>query len=98
MLGGFSIGNNFEGELPQTGNTYQFSDNFSKVIGTHSIKFGGDFRDQKFNQFLYYNINGDFTFQNGGSMNSLVPASYPDAYPDYFLGVPTSYSQGAAQG
>jgi carboxypeptidase family protein len=99
VAGGFSIGNNFEGELPQTGNTYQFSDSFSKVLGTHSIKFGADFRIQVFDQFLYYNINGDFAFQNGGSNNSLSPsASAADAYPDYFLGVPTSYSQGAAQG
>jgi outer membrane receptor protein involved in Fe transport len=103
VAGGFVIGNNFEGELPQTGNTYQFSDNFSKVFGTHSVKFGGDFRIQKFNQFLYYNINGDFTFQNAGSNNSLSPAGtaanpIPDAYPDYFLGTPTSFSQGAAQG
>jgi hypothetical protein len=103
VLGGFVIGNNFEGELPQTGNTYQFSDNYSKVMGTHSLKFGGDLRLQKFNQFLYYNINGDFTIQNGGSANSLnptqvTPQSSVDAYPDYFLGVPTTYSQGAAQG
>ena len=99
VAGGFVIGNNFEGELPQTGNTYQFSDNYSKVIGKHSVKFGGDFRLQKFNQFLYYNINGDFSFQNGGSSNSLNPsAANADAYPDYFLGVPTTYSQGAAQG
>ncbi|MGB2679098.1 MAG: carboxypeptidase regulatory-like domain-containing protein [Candidatus Acidiferrum sp.] len=98
VLGGFVIGNNFEGELPQTGNTYQFSDNFSRLIGTHSLKFGADLRLQKFNQFLYYNINGDFTIQNGGSANSLNPASSSaDAYPDYFLGVPTTYSQGAAQ-
>lgn len=99
VAGGFVIGNNFEGELPQTGNTYQFSDNYSKVIGTHSVKFGGDLRLQKFNQFLYYNINGDFAFQNGGSSNSLNPSvANADAYPDYFLGVPTTYSQGAAQG
>jgi outer membrane receptor protein involved in Fe transport len=99
VLGGFVIGNNFEGELPQTGNTYQIADNFSKVMGTHSTKFGVDFRIQKFDQFLYYNINGDFTFQNGGSNNSLNPsAAGADAYPDYFLGVPTTYSQGAAQG
>jgi hypothetical protein len=98
VAGGFVIGNNFEGELPQTGNTYQVADNFSKVLGTHSLKFGADFRVQKFHQFLYYNINGDFTFQNGGSNNSLVPSSSgADAYPDYFLGVPTTYSQGAAQ-
>lgn len=98
VAGGFVIGNNFEGELPQTGNTYQFSDNYSKVMGTHSLKFGADFRVQKFYQFLYYNINGDFAFQNGGSNNSLNPsATAADAYPDYFLGVPTTYSQGAAQ-
>ena len=96
--GGFAIGNNTEGELPQTGNTYQFSDNYSKVMGTHSLKFGVDFRLQKFDQFLYYNINGSFTFQNGGSNNSLNPSNTnADSYPDYFLGVPTTYSQGAAQ-
>jgi outer membrane receptor protein involved in Fe transport len=98
VAGGFAIGNNSEGELPQTGNTYQFSDSFSKVMGTHSPKFGVDFRLQKFYQFLYYNINGDFGFQNGGSENSLSPSvAGADAYPDYFLGVPTTYSQGAAQ-
>jgi hypothetical protein len=102
VSGGFAIGNNTEGELPQTGNTYQFSDNYSKLLRNHSLKFGADFRLQKFNQFLYYNINGDFTFTNNGSNNSLGPQGTvsnpnPDAYADYFLGVPTSYSQGAAQ-
>jgi len=94
VLGGFSIGNNYEGELPQTGNTYQFSDNYSKVIANHSLKFGVDFRDQKFNQFLYYDINGFYTVQGSGALNS---ASSSDAYPNYFLGVPYAYSQGAAQ-
>lgn len=99
VAGGFVIGNNYQGELPQTGNTYQFSDNFSKVIGTHSLKFGGDLRLQKFNQFLYYDINGDFTFQQSGSPNVTAPtATSPDGYPNYFLGVPTAYTQGAAQG
>ena len=94
VLGGFTIGNNYDGELPQTGNTYQLSDNYSKVIGGHSLKFGADFRDQKFNQFLYYDINGYFTVQGSGALNSV---SSSDAYPNYFLGVPYSYSQGAAQ-
>jgi Carboxypeptidase regulatory-like domain/TonB-dependent Receptor Plug Domain len=95
VAGGFGIGNNFEGELPQTGNTYQFSDNYSKVIGTHSIKFGGDFRVQKFNQFLYFDINGDFAFAPTGSGDTLTSG---DGYANYFLGLPTSYTQGAAQG
>jgi outer membrane receptor protein involved in Fe transport len=95
VLGGFSIGNNFEGELPQIGNTFQWSDNYSKVIGKHSVKFGGDVRRQRFDQFLYFNVNGDYAFQPFGSTNS--PGGI-NAYPDYFLGAPTSYSQGAAQG
>src|SRR6266852_7743746 len=37
IAGGFSIGNNFEGELPQKGNKFQWSDNFSKVVGTYSL-------------------------------------------------------------
>jgi len=50
ISGGFNIGNNFEGELPQTGNTFQWSDNFSKTIGRHDLKFGGDIRYQRFDQ------------------------------------------------
>ncbi len=61
VSGGVSLGNNFEGQLPQTGNTYQFADNFSKIVGAHSIKFGGDIRYQMFNQTLYYNVNGSIT-------------------------------------
>lgn len=80
--GGFTIGNNYEGQLPQTGNTYQFSDNYSKIIGNHSLKFGADFRIQQFNQLLYYNINGWFTFLS---------------YADYFLGLPSTLTQGSAQ-
>jgi hypothetical protein len=95
VAGGFVIGNNFEGELPQIGNTFQWSDNFSKVIGTHSVKFGGDVRRQRFDQFLYFNINGDFTFQLSGATNS--PGAV-NAYPDFLLGTPTTYSGGAAQG
>jgi Carboxypeptidase regulatory-like domain len=89
--GGFSLGNNFEGQLPQTGNTFQFADNFSKIIGNHSLKFGGDIRYQKFDQTLYYNVNGSITFGPGGSNDT------GDSYANYLLGLPNSYSQGSAQ-
>ena len=107
--GGFSLGNNFEGQLPQTGNTFQFADNFSKIIGKHSFKFGGDIRYQKFDQLLYYNVNGSISFGPGGS-NDLggvcSDSSTPDnckatsdgnVYPNFLLGLPSSYSQGSAQ-
>ncbi len=65
VTGGISLGNNFEGQLPQTGNTFQFADNFSKIVGTHSFKFGGDIRYQIFDQTLYYNVNGSINFGPG---------------------------------
>ena len=66
ISGGFTLGNNFEGELPQIGNTYQFSDNLTKVMGNHTTKFGVDFRNQRFLQTLYFDVNGDFSYFGGG--------------------------------
>ena len=84
--GGFSLGNNFEGQLPQTGNTFQFADNFSKIMGNHSFKFGGDIRYQKFNQTLYYNVNGSINFGPGGA-NDTGDDSYANLS---LLGLPNS--------
>jgi hypothetical protein len=91
--GGFTIGNNFEGQLPQIGNTIQFSDNYSKILGNHSLKFGVDTRYQRFDQLLYFDVNGEYVFNSGGA-NDL---GYADSYADYLLGLPNSYTQGSAQ-
>ena len=95
--GGFSIGNNFNGQLPQTGNTYQFSDNYSKIIGTHSLKFGADTRYQMFNQLLYFDVNGDLGFLSSASSPTGDDLGYSDAYPNYLLGLGNSFFQGSAQ-
>jgi len=95
--GGFITGNNFEGQLPQTGNTFQFSDNYSKIIGNHTFKFGGDFRIQRFDQLLYFNINGEYTFVSSTSSPTGNDLGFSDAYADYLLGLPNNYQQGSAQ-
>jgi hypothetical protein len=92
---GFSIGNNEEGELPQVGNTFQWTDNYTKTFSKHTIKFGGDVRRARFDQFLYYNINGAFNFTSSPVADQIGGA---DAFPAFFLGTPNVYSQGAAQG
>jgi len=89
--GGLSLGNNSEGQLPQTGNTYQFADNFSRIMGNHSFKFGGDIRYQMFNQFLYYNVNGIMNFNSGGANDT------GSNYANFLLGLPNNFSQGSAQ-
>jgi hypothetical protein len=95
VSGGFIIGNNSEGELPQTGNTFQWTDNYTRVIGNHTMKFGGDYRRQRFDQFLFFDVNGSFSFSPGGPDDL---GSSQDVYPDYFLGLPNSFGQGSAQG
>ncbi len=93
VSGGFTIGNNGEGEVPQVGNSFQWSDSLSKVVGNHSLKFGTDVRRQKFDQTLYFDVNGEF-FVDGTSTNSTVGDT---VFSDYMLGFPGSYGQGSAQ-
>jgi hypothetical protein len=96
VSGGFAIGNNSEGELPQIGNTFQWTDNYTKIVDAHTMRFGGDVRRQRFDQFLYYNINGLYGFLSNPSSPSGDDVGFQDSYPDYFLGLPNSYSQGSA--
>jgi hypothetical protein len=111
LNGGFAIGNNYGGQLPQTGNTFQFSDNYSKIVGTHSFKFGGDVRYQRFDQLLYFDVNSQIIFNSNANLcpppSQTQPASctpvsgddlgYSSPYPDYFLGLASSNAQGSAQ-
>ncbi len=104
ISGGFNIGNNFEGELPQIGNTFQWSDNFSKTIGKHDLKFGGDVRYQKFDQLLFFDVSGQYFYFGGGPNDPGLQVTDPSSgttaqnlFPNYFLGLPDEYGQGSAQ-
>ena len=72
------------GPLGVTETTYQVMDNFSRVIRTHTLTFGGQFR---YNQLTEYNggSNGDFTFD--GQETGVD-------FADFLIGAPTNYSQG----
>jgi hypothetical protein len=93
VSGGFSLGNNFEGELPQVGNTFQWTDNFTKVMGKHTLKFGADVHRQQFNQTLYFAVNGQYNYFGGGPND----VGFDDLIPNYLLGLPDIYLQGSAQ-
>lgn len=91
--GGFAIGNGWEGELPQVGNSFMWADNLTWVKGNHTAKFGVDVRRDRFDQTLYYNVSGDFSF-NSTTENSIFSNTN---YPGYLLGLDDSYTQGSAQ-
>jgi len=91
--GGFAIGNGWEGELPQVGNSFMWTDSLTWVKANHTFKFGADIRRSRFDQTLYYNVSGEYTF-NSSTENSVLSS---DNYPGYLLGLNDSYSQGSAQ-
>jgi hypothetical protein len=95
VSGGASIGNNWEGTLPQVGNTFQWSDNLTWVKGNHTFKFGTDVRHARFDQYYYFDVNGEFTINNTGP-NAILPGD-GDNYAEFLLGLSDTYLQGSGQ-
>ena len=48
--------------LVQTDNNYQLQDSFSKIMGPHSLKFGGQFLIQTVKLLPDFTANGQFQF------------------------------------
>jgi hypothetical protein len=72
----------------QPNNTWLISDGFSKVVGRHSMKFGGEFRYLQINERNTCAPNGDFTFD--GSETGVD-------FADFLIGAPVSYNQCSQQ-
>jgi hypothetical protein len=70
--------------LPIIEDTMAFSDGFSKVVGTHTIKLGGQVR---FNQMTEKNLGSNGSFSFNGSETGID-------FADFLIGAPNGYSQG----
>jgi len=77
-----------DGTTGQYNNSYQITDNFSKVTGNHTLKFGGDVRYIQINERNTYTSNGWFTFSGGETGNDFA---------DYLLGAPDFFNQSSRQ-
>ncbi|WP_158822583.1 TonB-dependent receptor [Granulicella sp. S156] len=71
-------------QLIQTNDTYQVTDNFSKVIGAHTLKFGGAFHADQVNADPIAQFNGSFVFS--GQETGVD-------FADFLIGVPAQYNQ-----
>ncbi|NYF78115.1 TonB-dependent receptor [Granulicella arctica] len=80
---GFSTGA-AANQLIQTNNTYQLTDIFSKVIGAHTIKFGGESHLDQVNAHPIAQFNGNFVFS--GTETGVD-------FADFLVGVPSQYNQ-----
>jgi len=77
-----------DGITGQYNNTYQLTDNFTKVKGKHTLKFGGDVRYIQVNERNTYTPNGWFQFNGGETGNDFA---------DYLLGAPDFFNQTSLQ-
>jgi hypothetical protein len=72
----------------QINNTLYVSDTFSKVIGTHTLKFGGQFHLDQVNEHPNATFNGTFNI-DGTETGS--------AFADFLIGVPSNFTQSSGQ-
>jgi hypothetical protein len=79
----FTIGVDTSGVV-QANNTYQWSDNFSKVVGRHTVKFGASVHVDQVNINPNADYNGSFLFQGTETGSDFA---------DFLLGIGSSYVQ-----
>jgi Carboxypeptidase regulatory-like domain/TonB dependent receptor len=86
-LSGFTLGVPSD-TTRQFNNTFQWQDNYTKIVGRHSFKFGGQFHYDQINDRNFFGENGDFTFD--GSETGVD-------FADFLLGAPASFIQASEQ-
>jgi hypothetical protein len=72
----------------QINNTFYLSDGLSRVIGTHTLKLGGQVHLDQVNEHPNATFNGTFNI-NGTETGS--------PYADFLLGTPSNYTQSSGQ-
>ena len=79
-------GNDSEGPYENNNSSWQIVDNFSLIKGKHSFKFGGELRNDHYNQVGNQFARGQFTFTNNATQNLATTGRTGDNFADYLLG------------
>ncbi len=74
--------------VDQWNNTLYLCDVFSKVLGNHTLKFGGQFHTDQVNEYPNATFNGTFNIE-GTETGS--------AFADFLLGFPSNFTQTSGQ-
>jgi hypothetical protein len=89
ITGFFSLGFSSNGPQPRKDQNYQLTDNFSKIAGKHSLKFGFDVRRFSVDNPFNPRVNGQFDFAGNNSRSTRIPGL------DFLFGAPDDYIQGS---
>jgi hypothetical protein len=75
--------------VEQNNTTYHWSDNVSKVFGSHTLRFGGQYHYDQVNMHPNATFNGTFTFSGTETGSDFA---------DFLLGIPSNFIQSAGGG
>jgi hypothetical protein len=75
---------------PNETSIYQYKADVTKVLGTHTFKFGGEWDSSAFESFYE---NNSITFNTPQTSNPANPAQVGSAMASYLLGIPDSASR-----
>jgi hypothetical protein len=89
ILNGPTLGFSTNGPQPRKDENYDYNDNFTKILGSHSLKFGAHIEKFVVSNPFYGNNSGSFAYNGSGTYSS------GNSILDYFLGIPDTYSQGS---
>jgi len=74
--------------VDQWNNTLFLSDSISKVVGAHTLKFGGEFHADQVNEHPNATFNGTF---------NILGTQTGSAFADFLLGLPSNFTQSTGQ-
>ncbi len=87
LTGLFSLGFSAEGPQPRKDTNLSYSDDFTHLIGNHSLKVGATVEQFRVSNPYYADNNGVYSYAGNGTYSSGDPGI------DFLLGIPDSYNQ-----
>ncbi len=87
LNGLFTLGFSANGPQPRIDQVYQVTDNFSYVLGRHTLKFGFETRRFHTSNPFFFENSGTYGFGGSGPFTTTLPGA------DFLLGIPDTYSQ-----
>jgi hypothetical protein len=89
ITGFFTLGFSNNGPQPRLDDTGDYADNFTHIMGNHTLMLGAHVERFNVDNPFYANLNGNYSFSGSGTYTSGDPLL------DFLVGVPSAYSQGS---
>ncbi len=87
ILNGPNFGFSTDGPQPRKDENYDYNDNFTRIVGSHNLKFGAHIEKFVVSNPFFADNSGVYAYNGNG------PYSSGNSVLDFFLGVPDTFAQ-----